>query len=158
MGNLIFVVNGVNFLSANQICTGVVCNYSGRYYSSDNKSDLGNPPLVSSQEFDDREVVFPGVDDVGIKRFGRRTRTIAADLIYVGATKAATEAYIESDWGSSGTLIQLARYTIIMPGGTSYQGCRLIQSGAQEIAWGPPLDDAFVVQVKAVWKQYSQKN
>ena len=153
MGDLTFTANGVSFKSSNQICTGG-CAYGGRFYSSDELSGFGSPPLVTSLEYEDREVVFPGVDDVGIKRFGRRTRTITASLIYVGATKGATEAMIEADFKTA--FVQLARYPIRMPGSTTYQGCRLIQGGAQIVTWGPPLGQTFVARVNAVWKQYSQ--
>jgi hypothetical protein len=159
MSTLTFTVNGVAFSSADSISNGEsTCVTEGRYYSSDAASGLGSPPLVGSQEFDDREVVFVGVDDVGIKRFGRRTRTISASLLYASYSKGAVEAMLEEDFGADGNLVGLARYTITTPGNTSYEGCRLIIGGAETVTWGPPLGDAFVAQIKAVWKQYSQAN
>ena len=148
-------INGVPFKSAEQICYSG-CAGPGRFYSSDDRSGFGPPPLITAQEYDDRETVFPGVDDVGIKRFGRRTRTITVSLIYVYATKAACEAAIEADFKTN--FVQLARYTITMPGGTALQGCRLVPGGAAETTWGPPLGGSFVAQVRAVFKQYSLAN
>lgn len=128
MGN--FVVNGNTIKPLDQCWTqGGGKPLAGLYYALD---PYGEAPRAGAPEYEELPVTFPGVDGVGLKRFGFRGRDINATICVIGATKAACE----TTWAAFGTSItQLARYTITMPGGTVLQGCKLTRGGGRLVRW-----------------------
>ncbi len=113
-----FVANGNTF---NALSTFFAANavVAGLYYAL---PPLGEPPTAGEPIYDESHVSFPGRDFVGIVRSGRSTRRIWADLVIINslsASGAVRKTLLES-------LKQLARYTVTLPNGDSYDGCRLM--------------------------------
>ncbi len=93
---------------------------AGVYYL-DPGSKLGKPPSVGGKTYREFERVFPGVDGVGIVRNNFESLLIEIDLILVDSTRAG----VGTKRAAIDILVtQLARYTITMPDGQAYQGCR----------------------------------
>lgn len=124
MGQMI--INGITVKSLDQCWTAVGGRpLAGTYYALE---PYGEAPRASAPEYEELAVTFPGVDGVGIKRFGFRGRDVFATLCIIGADKAA----VETAWTALSTSVtQLARYSITMPGGTVYQGCKLVKGGGR---------------------------
>ena len=120
-------INGLTYKSLDE-CWGVGGRpLAGVYYSLD---PFGEAPRASAPEYEELSVTFPGVDGVGIKRFGFRGRDIFITLCLIGADKAA----VENQWlVINASITQLNRFTIVLPGGTTFQGCKLVKGGGRLI-------------------------
>ena len=152
LGALVFVANGVSFTELGACVPAGGCPPEGRYYSSDSSSGFGPPPLFSSLEQDYREVTWPGVNGITTKTFGERGLMITASLVYIAASKVAAMAFLTSDFCT--TFPQQARYTVTMPDGVDFGGCKLLRGGAGVATWGPAMNAMSVALIKAVWKQF----
>ena len=113
-------INGQELPSLDQCVVGNVLT-AGLYYALE---PYGQPPRIGNWVYDDQEVTFTQVDGTGIKRGGKRKRFIAIDVVCIANDKANAEAFIEPYFFLCS---QLSRYTITFPGGTAFQGCRLVQ-------------------------------
>lgn len=145
MANL--VAAGVNFAD---ITTGFGGGSlaANRYWAL---NAIGQPPVDFEPQYDDRQVVFPNVDGVGEIRFGFRGRLIAATLVYVG-TAANCNAQRKADLDAFKVH---PRYTVSLPNGNSFDGCKLISSAPM---WGPNIDGFAMCIVPVVWQQKSTTN
>jgi len=96
---------------------------TGVYYAVPRSGEFsGNPPYSVSRQYFETRIMIPGVGEVGTKRiypFG--IKGIYADIIFVG-TKAQCETLREN---TMSTFEQLKRYSIKMPDGPTFQGCKL---------------------------------
>jgi hypothetical protein len=96
----------------------------GVYYACPNCGDAsGDPPYDDARDYMEARVIVPGVGEIGTKRnipFG--TKRIYAELIFVG-TKAQCETRRQSLMAS---FEQLARYTVSLPSGPSFNGCKMV--------------------------------
>lgn len=124
---------------------------SGTYYVL---APFGEPPLAGPPEYEEVEVSFPGVDGVATKRLGFRGRNIWAMLIVIGASKAAVQSSVNTMQSS---FAQQARYTISMPGGTQYQGCKLARGAATQTSWST-IGDKVCCIVACQFRQLSLQN
>lgn len=117
------VLNGITYTSWDDAFTGGLSSPgNGIYYAL--RPD-GLPPAFREPVFDDRSVSYPGVDGRGKKRYGYRGRQIDIELIVVGSTLGGAETAITNLLSGTAGLKKLARYTVAMPGGTSFDGCTL---------------------------------
>jgi len=93
---------------------------AGIYYAL---PPLGNAPEAGDPIYDESRINIPGRDNTGMVRSGFVRQYIWADmvLIYSLASMGANKKNFLAG------LRQLARYTITLPDGDSYNGCRLIQ-------------------------------
>ncbi len=124
---------------------------AGNYYALE---PYGQPPRAGFKTYREIPVMFPGVDGIALKRMGGGARSISADLLIAGASKAAVgTAFAALD----ASFTQLARYTITMPEGTAYQGCKLPAGGGSIVGW-MTIGTAFVALVRLNFLQYSETN
>lgn len=100
-----------SFFVANAVVTGL-------YYAL---PPLGEPPEAGEPFFEDYRVSFPGRPFVGKVRSGEILTPIWADIILISALAnlGATKKTLLRD------LKQLARYTVTLPDGDSYDGCAI---------------------------------
>jgi hypothetical protein len=103
---------------------------SGTYYG--HGPNFGPAPHEGPPMYQDTEVSFPGVDGVGIKRFGFRGRLIEARLCFVGESKLIV-------WGQKSILdnavTPLASFAVQTPSGPSRPACRLVVGSGTSGQW-----------------------
>lgn len=91
---------------------------------------IGNSPVESAPMYEEQHVVYPGVDGMGIRRYGFRGRIIIVEMGFLGADKTSCE----TDKNTFHTSVSaLASFSITLPGGTARTYCRL--SNSQPIGW-----------------------
>lgn len=123
---------------------------TGAYYSTDLKT--GQPPMVGQIQKGYELVNFEGVAYTGrIEHFSFMSRPITATLIWAN-TLAGVEAAHKTFFDSA---VQLARYTITMPGTTSLPGCVFAQARSQ---WFLNIDGNAVICSDATFLQLSVTN
>lgn len=107
-----FVAGSVSFsdLSSAPSSSGV---NNGRYWRLQPNSGT---PL-----YDRRQVTYPGMDGLFIKKFGYRGRIITLDALYIGSSYDGVMAQIEADR----TSLKNRLFTIDLPWGTSFDYCQL---------------------------------
>lgn len=76
---------------------------------------------VSEPRYEQRTYSFPGVDGVGLKKFGFRGRTIKGTVVYVESSAAAVRAAVEADR----TALANETFSTTPPGGTTLTDCLL---------------------------------
>lgn len=99
---------------------------AGSYWMGQNPVDPRfnfTAPYAGAPDFDDRPIKFPGVAGTATRRFEFANRPIFAALAFIGASRAGAESEL-NDAIESWT--QLARYTITLPGGETFQGCKML--------------------------------
>jgi hypothetical protein len=118
-----FEANGIQFAP---ITEGVRPDqlFTGRYHDV---GQWGPAPFATKPIYDDRAKTFPAIDGITDVRHGFRGRGIFATLIFAGALDAV-DASCKSTLDS---LSQNARYTIQLPGGSSFDGCKLADVGQE---------------------------
>lgn len=110
------VINGSTFVGLPEgFSSGSLAQ--GAYYSTDK---LGAPPYVGRPIYEETDVTFDGVDGVGRIRRGFRSRGISATLIWAGSLNYCHTSRDTFFANAS----QLARYSIALPSGNTYQGCK----------------------------------
>lgn len=143
------VINSQTFTSLPAGFTGPLTTLaSGNYYAV---GQFAPAPNADALVYDDRMVTYPGVDGIGIIRFGSRSQLITATLLFAGSL-AVAEGARETFYDSAN---QLARYTITLQGGTSYQGCRARQ--LRGTSW-MNLDGKAICVVQAEFLKMSEDN
>ena len=101
----------------------------GVYYAL---GDLGSPPTEGPPMYSELEVVFPGLDSIGIKRMGFRGRMINCRLLFVAADKAGVETAKNAFFA---LITPLASFSITVPGGTARPSCRLVSGAGNSGTW-----------------------
>jgi hypothetical protein len=114
-------VNGLAYTELYESINGATY-VQGRYHAH---GVPGMAPSAGAPIYRDVEVEFPGVDGIGVIRFGFRGRPLYMALCWVG-----TESYCQTTQKSDmDTLTQLARYSVTLPNGATFPGCRLFSDG-----------------------------
>jgi hypothetical protein len=91
---------------------------------------IGNAPVESAPMYEEQHVVYPGVDGMGVRRYGFRGRIIIVEMGFLNLTKTLCE----TDKNTFHTSVSaLASFSITLPGGTARSYCRL--SNSQPIGW-----------------------
>ncbi len=131
-------LNGIAYSSLDlAFAAGADTPTAGTYYVL---PPYGDPPSETARKYDDLVFSFPAVDGMGIKRLGFRGRLLRVQLLIADTTKAETEGRHNT---LCGTLDGLLRYTVILPGGTTRPGYRLIP-GAVSQQWLPSIGSKFI--------------
>lgn len=129
MGQIIIAGTTINDIASAWDAAGTVGPSVGIYYG--HGSDFGPAPAVGPKQYQDMEFSFPGVDGVGIKRFGFRGRMITARLMFINSspnfTVAAKSSFDE-------LVVPLDSFTIQIQG-ESYPCCRLVQGSGTGSTW-----------------------
>lgn len=124
---------------------------NGTYYCVPGMG-AGAPPRETAPEFEDIEIMFPTVPGIGTTRvypFG--PRMITCDLAFVNTLAGALAAAASL----RDSLTQLARYTIVLPGTLTRNGCKLVSaSSIGQMA----MNGKTVVVYSFVFKQRSDTN
>jgi len=92
---------------------------AGRYW-------LGNV-RAGAPEFERRLYGFPGVDGLGVKRFGFRGRTIAGEVAYLQAGLAVLQAAFEADRAALADTL----FSTTLPDGAAHGHCQVARFEAQ---------------------------
>lgn len=121
---------------------------AGNYYAV---GQFAPAPNADALTYDDRMVTFPGVDGIGIIRFGSRSQLIVATLLFAGSV-AVCESGRETFYAAAN---QLARYTITLQGGTSFDGCRA--RSLRGTSW-MNIDGQAICVVQAEFLKMSEDN
>lgn len=86
---------------------------AGKYWWSD--------PKLGPKIYDRRDVAYPGMDGIFIKKFGYRGRILIAQVIYINATYNGVKVAFETDQNTLANSL----FTMTMPWGTAYQNTDL---------------------------------
>ncbi len=78
-------------------------------------------PNSGSPIYDRRQVTYPGMDGIFIKKFGYRGRIITCDVFYIAASYDGVMTGIEADRISLTNKL----FTITLPWGTTFLNCQL---------------------------------
>ncbi|HEY3325128.1 MAG TPA: hypothetical protein VGP72_32035 [Planctomycetota bacterium] len=101
---------------------GQISPSPGVYFAMD---PYGNWPSFGSPRYKDVFIQYPGVFAIGCKRLWFSGRPVHIELISISNSIASAESAMATIFDNAS---QLARYTIAMPGGTSFGGCHLLTS------------------------------
>lgn len=142
-----FEANGLQFeplpvgVSPTALVQGIYHD-TGRY---------GPAPVASRPIYQDDPLSWPGVDGVVIVRHGFRGRLIFATLVFAGPLSFAhSEAKDTLE-----TLASNTRYTISMPEGASYDGCKLQEAGQGSFI---NMSGGVLLFIPAIFNQFSLTN
>lgn len=147
-------INGQSFdaYGSSAFAGGANAPTAGQYFADRN---YGNWPRVGAPIYKDEDVVFTGIfDGIGNVRKALLGRTIAATLLIVGASESDIRTTISTLQTS---FSQLARYTIALPNGSSYDGCKMV-SGMDDWEVVEHFQDRMVARVPVVFMQKSLTN
>ena len=147
-------INGQSFTAygENAFAGGANAPTAGQYFADRN---YGNWPRVGAPIYKDEDIVLTGLyDGVGTVRKTLLGRTIAATLLIVGASENNIRTTIST---LQTAFSQLARYTIALPNGASYDGCKLV-SGMDDWEIVEHFQDSMVARVPCVFMQKSLTN
>ena len=141
------IANGIYFshLPDAVIDTAVI---TGHYYDTGRH---GPPPFATDRQYEDKRITYPGIDGVVIVRHGFRGRLIFATLVFVGSVTACnTDAKNTFD-----TLRTNIRYTVSIPDGITFDGCKLysVGNGSWENIW-----DGCFLYYPVVFEELSDSN
>jgi len=149
-------INGVNYYNLGNAFSGGGCPVTGVYYAI---PPLGHAPRMGPEQNDWMPVDFGGIDGVWTKDRGFRRREIFVQLVILGSSKADVESKLNTLQTS---VIQRARYTITMPGGTQLQGCKVVTGQCTPISedcWGGVGGNNLLIQVVSLhFVQLSRTN
>lgn len=147
MGTMIIAGESIkDFAQAWGLNGGIDGPQPGNYYAI---GDLGSPPHEGPPMYSELEIVFPGMDGIGIKRMGFRGRMITCRILFVDSTKDLVETRKNAFF----TLITpLASFSVQVPGGTSRPSCRLVAGGGTLGTW-MQMGGRFVLAVDLELKQ-----
>jgi|SRR5579862_1976397 len=148
-----FVVSGQTLNSFIDAFNNNVGPVSDVYYCLPSADDLsGNPPYSTNRNYQETKIWIPGVPGVATKRrypFG--IKGIYADLLFIG-TKAQAETLRENFM----TLCEaLNRYTITMPDGQIFNGCKL--ESAKKVLQ-TQINGSVCEKCAFTWTQWSTDN
>lgn len=111
-------------------------------------------PRAGFKTYQELPISFPGVDGVALKRMGFRGLVLTCTLIAIGSNESAVGTRI----AAVRTLTSgLARYTVTMPEGTSFQGCKLVSGSGQVSAW-TTMGTKTCAMIDLAFMQYSEVN
>lgn len=96
------------------------CHLVGPYYAL---PPFGNAPMEGPPKYEEMQVTYPGVDGIGVKRFGFRGRDIFVDMCFKDTTKDGCETLKNAFFA---LVTPLASFSITLPGGTARAKCRMI--------------------------------
>lgn len=116
------------------------CHVAGTYYQIE---PMGTGPVEGAANYEESHVTYPGVNGMGIKRFGFRGRIITVEMCFLGLTKTACET-AKNAFNTS--ITGLASFAIQVPGGTARSFCRL--QSCQPIGWRQWGVDKLMLCVK----------
>lgn len=117
-------IKGTPYNPLSSFNTGGVIANVGVYYGMPGQGAFANciVPNAGIPEFEEFKVRFVGVPGTGTRRSAFSRLRIVGDLVVVntlGASGAVIKALL-----SDSALMALQRYTIVMPKGDSYDGCK----------------------------------
>lgn len=92
---------------------------------------VGSPPNETEMGKEEMLVAYFGVDGIGTKDGGSRTRVINCTLVFL----ATSVANAETAKNSFISALQAARFSVTIPGGTARPSCKLLRGGAQDAGW-----------------------
>lgn len=144
-------INGVTFNPITDSCN-IPKPTVGVYYAL---PPYGSPPRIGPEENNWEEIEFPAVDGVWTKDRGFRRRGIQIQLVVIGSSKADAESrYL----ACQSSFTQRARYTIQFPGGTIFQGCKLVTGQATIISEDAWQGNLCIVVMSCLFVQLSRTN
>ena len=108
---------------------GVNGPQNGIYYAL---GDFGSPPHEGPPMYSELEIVFPGLDGIGIKRMGFRGRLISCRVLIVGSIKDEVEILKDAFFD---LITPLASFSVKIPGGNVRPSCRLVSGGGNSGTW-----------------------
>ena len=111
--------------SYSDIITG--CHEENVYYLI---APMGNDPVETAPIYEEQHVSYPGVDGMGIKRFGFRGRVISVEMAFLSTSKTNCETQ-KNDFHTA--ITALPSFGVCLPGGTTRAKCRLQSSSP--IGW-----------------------
>lgn len=141
-------VNSVSFASLPSGWSGGSLA-SGRYYST---GEFGVAPYAGRPVYAEDDIDFDGVDGTATRRRGFRYRPIQATLIWAG-TLNYCQSTRDSDLAG---FSQQNRYTIVLPDGNSYNGCKLAGDCMAQLYGN--MDSKVMSIVPCLWLQKSTSN
>jgi hypothetical protein len=114
---------------------------------------IGSAPMEGAPIYEESHVTYPGVDGMGIKRFGFRGRIITVDMGFLGGTKSKCEL----DKNTFHTSVSgLSSFAIQLPGGTNRQYCRL--QSCSPIGWRQYGLDTMMLMVRYEFLQVRENS
>jgi hypothetical protein len=138
-----------DFVSAFAVGSGEPSN--GTYYAV---PPWAERPRAGFKTYQELPISFPGVDGVALKRMGFRGLVLACTLIAVGGNESAVGTRIDA----VRTLTAgLARYSIVMPEGTTFEGCKLVSGSGQVSGWAT-MGSKTCAMIDLAFMQYSEAN
>lgn len=148
--SLYLIVNDVTFepLSVALVDGAPPSLSTGTYYDT---GRYGPAPSAGAPFYDEQEISFDKVDGVYLVRKGFRHTAIFATLVIAGSPTYCNATCKTLLAG----LRQLARYTVELPGGTTYPGCKLRDCGTP--TW-ENMSGGCLLVIPCIWAQRSLAN